>query len=350
MSEKTHQPTQRKLDDARKKGQIPRSKVLSSAVVTVSGLAATLAFAPTTHARLRAWTISMLSNGGASTTPTAALMDSAKLLAELSLPTLAAVLLAAALVSAAQSGLRVQTDAVAPKWERLDAIAGFKKLFSERQLIDTLKGLAIAALVVAFFWNGLSSLAPQAFAAWQHDGAAGFVALLSLLTPLVMKAAVLLLALGVADWALARHRHVKDLMMSHEEVKQEHKNSEGDPKHKSKRKQLHKQLANGGTARGVQKATAVVVNPTHIAIALRYDERECDAPYIVARGQEEDALKIRQEAAAAGIPIVRDIPLARTLIHYDVGEEVPEELYQAAAAILKVALEESEAQKNGGTP
>ena len=85
----------------------------------------------------------------------------------------------------------------------------------------------------------------------------------------------------------------------------------------------------------MQKATAVVVNPTHIAVALRYDEAECDAPYIVAKGREEDALKLRRAAESLGIPVVRDIPLARALVHYDVGEEVPEELYQAAAAVLE---------------
>lgn len=91
-----------------------------------------------------------------------------------------------------------------------------------------------------------------------------------------------------------------------------------------------------------------MVNPTHIAIALRYDETECDAPYIVTKGREEDALTIRKQAGQLDIPIVKDIPLARTLINYDVGEEVPEELYQAAAAILKVAMErkaEKEAAK-----
>ena len=83
----------------------------------------------------------------------------------------------------------------------------------------------------------------------------------------------------------------------------------------------------------------MVVNPTHIAVALRYAPDECEAPYLVAKGREEDALAIRREAKALGISIVRDIPLARSLIHYDVGEEIPEELYRAAAAVLKVALE-----------
>ncbi|MBS1150521.1 MAG: flagellar biosynthesis protein FlhB, partial [Myxococcaceae bacterium] len=98
----------------------------------------------------------------------------------------------------------------------------------------------------------------------------------------------------------------------------------------------------GGAARGVHKATAVVVNPTHIAVALRYDEAECDAPYIVAKGQEADALNLKRAAKDLGIPVVRNIPLARSLVQFDVGEEVPEELYQAAAALLKVALEKKD--------
>ena len=247
--------------------------------------------------------------------------------------------LAAFLSAVAMSGFQFNAEVVSPKLERIDFTEGVKKLFSARQLIDVLKGLAVAAIIGWLFWSAVEANAAFALASLQHDGGRAFAALVSLLQPVVLKAAVVLLVLGVGDWALARKRHLKDLMMSHQEVKQEHKNSDGDPHQKAKRKSLHKQLSAGGAARGGQKATAVVVNPTHLAIALRYAEDECEAPYIVARGREEDALKIRKEAEALGIPVIRDIPLARSLIHYDVGEEVPEELYQAAAAILKVALE-----------
>ena len=132
-------------------------------------------------------------------------------------------------------------------------------------------------------------------------------------------------------------------------LKQEHKDSEGDPHHKAARKSLHRQAALGGPARGVHKASAVVVNPTHIAVALRYDEAEADAPYIVAKAREEDALRLRREARRLGIPVLKDIPLARALIHYDVGEEVPEELYRAAAAILKVSLQMRDADTSPGS-
>ncbi len=343
MSDKTHQPTAKKLKDAQKKGQIARSKLFASASVTLGGLTATLLFVDDTAQRLLTWTRETLSNHD--TAPSLALEQGVRLLATCVAPSLAGAMLGAIAASVAQSGLQLQADAVAPKLERLNFIEGFKKLFSVRQLIDVLKGLLVAAIIGWLFWSAVESNGPLAFNALQHDGLRAYVALLTLLRPVVLKAAVVLLVLGVADWALAKKRHVDDLMMSHQEVKQEHKNAEGDPHQKAKQKSLRKQIANGGTARGVQKASAIVVNPTHLAIALRYAEDECDAPYIVAKGQEEDALKIRKEAAALGIPVVRDIPLARSLIHYDVGEEVPEELYQAAAAILKVALESNEGEK-----
>ena len=344
MSEKTHQPTDHKLREARKKGQIPRSKLFTSAAVTLGGLAGTLAFSSETAVRLRGWATALLSLRP--TAPADALVEGLRVLASCAAPTLGGALVGSLCASVATSGLQLNVSHVSPQLDRIDPFQGAKKLFSARQLIDVLKGLLVAGVVAAILWSGVRDAGPDVFRAIAYSGPTAMAVTLRVLGPLVVKASVVLLVLGVADWALARHRHVKDLMMSHEEVKQEHKNSEGDPHHKSQRKALHKQIAAGGPARGVQKATAVVVNPTHIAVALRYDESECDAPYIVAKGREEDALKIRKDAQSLGIPVVRDIPLARSLVHYDMGEEVPEELYKAAAAVLKVAMEST--AKNEG--
>ena len=345
MSDKTQQPTDKKLKDAQKKGQIPRSKLFTSAAVTLGGLSVTLVFSDDTARRLVGWTQSLLS--APETPPVEAINQAVRVLALCAAPSLVGATCAALVAAAAMSGLQFNADVVSPKLERIDFTEGVKKLFSVRQLVDVLKGLAVAAIVGWIFWSAVQSNASSALNSLQYDGGSAFAALVTLLRPVVLKASVVLVVLGVGDWALAKRRHVKDLMMSHHEVKQEHKNSDGDPHQKAKRKSLHKQISAGGAARGVQKATAVVVNPTHIAVALRYDEAECEAPYIVARGREEDALKIRKEAEALGIPVVRDIALARSLVHYDVGEAVPEELYQAAAAILKVALEVGETTKNG---
>jgi type III secretion protein U len=152
---------------------------------------------------------------------------------------------------------------------------------------------------------------------------------------------VLLLAtvIGVVDLVLARRRHRRSLRMSRDEVRREHREQEGDPRHRAHRRAAHRQLLASGRARGVKAASVVVVNPVHLAVALRWAPEECDAPYLVARGRGTDARAIRAEALGAGIPVVRDIALARGLVQYDVGEEVPEELFRAAAVVLQRALD-----------
>jgi type III secretion protein U len=231
---------------------------------------------------------------------------------------------------------------VIPQWSRINPGAGFKRLFGARQWVDLLKALVIAAVVLAVIWTSVRKGGPEVFRLTRLEGAAALRVILHLLAAAAWRAGCVLLVLGALDYLWARRRHLKDLMMTRQERKEDHKNAEGNPQHKGRRKALHRQLLAGGTARGVQKATCIVVNPTHIAVALRYDQTEADAPYIVAKGCEEDALKMRKQAKEQGIPVVKDIPLARSLVHYDVGEEIPEELYKAAAAVLKVALEARE--------
>jgi type III secretion protein U len=335
MSDKTEQPSPKRLRDARRKGQIPRSRLLSSSAVTLGGLLGFTAFAPEGFERLKDWTARLLLNQEA----TGVWEEALGLLVRLSAPALGGALLASLLVSVAMVGLELNTEHVAPKLERLSPIAGFKRLFSVRSLVEVGRALLVVGVVGVLVWNEVEEVGPDALRAAWLDGAFGLTGLVGHLEPLARRLACVLLVLGGADYALARARHVKDLMMTREEVKREHKESEGDPRHKSHRQALHRQLSQGGSARGVQKATAVVVNPTHIAVALRYESEECDAPYLVAKGQEEDALALRQEARRLGIPVIRDVPLARSLIPYDVGEPIPEELYQAAAAVLRVAME-----------
>jgi type III secretion protein U len=336
--DKQFEPSAQKLKQAREQGNLARSKLFTASAATLGGLVGTLVSARTTAARLGGWARSQWSLP--QTSPEAALRQGLDVLASGLLPTLAGAMLGALASAVATAGLGVQADLVLPKLERVDPFSGFKKLVSPKQALEVAKGLAVAGVLLALAWRGVVSATPLVLAGAQHDGAQALTAALSQWQPLVLRCAVALLGLGVADFAWARQRHHKELMMSREEMKQEHKNSEGDPHAKAHRKHLQKQLAQGGRARSVKQATAVVVNPTHIAIALRYDEAECDAPYIVARGREEDAMSIRREAQTHGVPIVKDVPLARSLIHYDVGEEIPEELYRAAAAVLKVAQEQ----------
>lgn len=346
MSEKTEKPTPQKLREARRKGQVAKSRMLSGAAVTVAGVFAFLASAPMGWARLQRFCTTLFVEQAM--TVEAAAVEGLVVLGWLGAPALLAAMAAAFVSNAAQAGLQAQPALLLPKLERVSLAAGVKRLFSMRQVMDTLKNLAIAAVVALLVWFAVEGAARDVFRAVWLDGPGSLMATVAQLPPLLVRLSLVMGVMALGDYALARHRHVKDLMMSREDLKQEHKNSEGDPHAKSKRKSLHRALANAGPARGVHKATAVVVNPTHIAVALRYAPEECEAPYIVATGRDEDALAIRREAKRQQIPVLRDVPLARSLIHYDVGEEIPEELYRAAAAILKTALELQERDPRPG--
>ncbi len=336
VSDKPHDPSPQRLKEARKQGQLARSKPLTNGCATLGGLVGLAVVGSTGAAPLRRLVTQLLIDTPA---PTAAFTLALDAFARLTLPVFVGAVLGGAAAAIATTGLEVDFGRLTPKFERLNPLEGAQKLVGVKQWLETGRGLALGLVVLLV---GASWLEDElvGLGAWLDatDGAV-LEATLGRLRALALKLCALVLGLGLFDYALARRRLKKQLMMSHEEVKQEHKNSEGDPHHKSHRKSLHRQLANQGPARGAKTATAVVVNPTHIAVALRYVPDECDAPYIVAKGKDDAALAIRREAGAHAIPIVKDVPLARSLIHFDVGEAVPEELYRAAAAVLAVALE-----------
>jgi type III secretion protein U len=196
----------------------------------------------------------------------------------------------------------------------------------------------------------MRSQGPLILRSVSREGVGTFALVLRFLEGLLVRGCLTLLILGGLDYVLAWRRHRKELMMTRDELKKEHRESEGDPRHRAQRRALHRALALGGPARGVQRATAVVVNPTHIAVALRYAPDECEAPYLVAKAREGEAVVLRGEAQRRGIPVVRDVALARSLVNYDVGEEIPEELYRAAAVVLKLAARSLSQIPDGAAP
>ncbi|MGC4116485.1 MAG: EscU/YscU/HrcU family type III secretion system export apparatus switch protein [Myxococcales bacterium] len=343
MSEKTEQPSAQRLREARKQGNIARSKALASAAATLCGFVALGASVPSVAADSARYTREALLSAGASATPVHLAVGRAwEVLFAACIPVLAAVMLGAVAGAGLQVGVAFNPSAIGFKLEKLSPASGFKRVFSKKNLFEVLKAAVVVSVVLYLTWSTARDAAPVAS---RLPGASSLVlswnALFQLVHGLALKTLGFAAAYGALDYLLERRSHIKGLMMSREELKQEHKESEGDPHHKAKRKAAHKALLNGTVARGVQKATVVVVNPTHVAVALRYAPEEAAAPTIVAKGVEDEAARIRFLARQFKVPMVRDVPLARTLVRYDLGEEVPEELYLAAAAVLNKVFEMS---------
>jgi flagellar biosynthesis protein FlhB len=248
---------------------------------------------------------------------------------------LGAAALAALIVGIAQTRGLFTLGAIRADLGRLSPAAGLKRAFGGAAALLVGKGLLKAVLVGALAWlvvrpflGGLSALA----GAPVPRVAAVFGALAGRLALYVALAAM---ALGAFDYLLARRRHLRGLRMSHEEVRRESKESEGDPAHRAERMRLHRELAEQRMVADVRRADLVVVNPEHIAVALRYDKDGAGAPVVVARGERLLAERIRAVAREAGVPIFRDVSLARSLRGLDEGTEIPVALYEPIAELFR---------------
>ena len=344
--EKTEEPSAKKLRDARRRGEVPKSRDFTTALVVLATGGALVASADgALHALESALRLALR----AAATPDA---DPALLGAGLALgvdaaaPVLAAAVVAGFVGAFLQVGGLVTVDPIKPKPERLNPIQGLKNIFSQKQLVELLKTL-LKLLVIGFVaWQGLRDATRGVAGLAARDAGAALAATGELVTTLLFRVGGTLLAIGVLDVLYQRWRHRQDQKMTKEEVKREHKEAEGDPHAKQQRERVHREIVEHDAVEQVRRADVLVVNPTHLAVALRYEEGETDAPEVVARGQEHLARRMIEAAREAGVPIMRDVPLARALFDLEVGEETPEPLYEAVAAILQAAW----AERDGEAP
>ncbi len=343
MSDKTEDPTPKRLRKAREEGD---SGASAFAAQSLAFLAA-LAVLPAALRATATWSEGAMREAiaaAASAEPSLAVAPSTLALDLLGLvvPALLAVALTGAVSGVVQAGGGIATKKLAPDLGRLGVFKGLKGLFSTDRLFAVARALLGAAAVAYLAYRGLRDHAGEA---------ARLSGRLSYLVPwlevvargLARDAALVGLALAVLDLVVTRRAWTKRLRMSKEEVKREHKESEGDPELKAARERAHHELLASATVANVRTATVVVVNPTHIACALRYDEKEGDeAPVVVASGEGDLAARIVRAAHDYGVPVVRDVPVARALRELEIGDAIPEALYEAIAEILRDLHEEEE--------
>lgn len=338
--QKTEKPTPRKLQDARKKGQIPKSVDL---VQWLTLLAASFLLPSTLEALVRQvgtdFQTTFAVAGTGEMGPTLAHVASSSGAAALGLiPLFALVVVSSIIGMAAQGGVVLTVDPIKPKKERVSPKAGFKRIFGPQALMET--GKAVVRLVV------LSILvATTLFAAGRDHLIANGLALRTS-TELLVDQIVILLRLaafigsvvGLADYAFQRWQSMKKLKMSKQEIKQEAKSSEGDPMTKGRRRQAHQKLNRNQMLSAVNGAAVVVVNPSHYSVALAYAD-DGSAPVVVAKGTDELAFRIRERARLADVPIVESPPLARALhASVEVNDPIPESFFEAVAIVLAFVM------------
>lgn len=350
--EKTEEPTDKKLKDARRDGETVKSADLSFALLL---FAASLGFAlggPTLAEHMRAMMHIALDVGAnsqdGSLRPAATGIVTQAVL--LSIPVFIAMFAALAAV-AAQIGFAISFKPLEPKFSAINPASGLKRIFSLRSFIDLAKTVVKAAIIAAVLYKSLLLLSPLIVGIAYEPVMDVIQISWSAIIRLLAIAGVVYLVLGAADYGIQQWLFTRDHRMSKDEVKRENKESDGDPQLKGKRKQVAREIVEGNPEPRVARSQVVIVNPTHYAVAVRYMPDEYDLPRIVAKGIDADALEIRRMAERNGVPIVGNPPLARALYLTPLDSAIPESCFKAVAAVL-TWVEDMAAQggEAGGMP
>ncbi len=338
-SERTEQPTPRRLAKAREKGQVPQSQELISAVTLIALLAVTAIFAP----ELLQWLTNQLKNGFSCQNSvfcdqqTFMNFMGEKIIDCMAVSSFAfaAILGGSILSSIALSGLNFAPEALELKWSEINPASGIQKLINAKTavnlLISILKLTFVSIIVWVYLRDKLETLAGLRWG-WSEQI---IVMIAKVVFGASIRICIALFIIGLADAFYQKWKYIDDLKMTKQEVKEDHKATEGSPQTKARIRRVQFSLATKRMLQEVPKANVVLVNPTHVAVAIRYEVEEMDSPVVVAKGADYIAEKIREKARAYGIPIIRRPELARTIYStVDIGKVIPPALYVAVAEVL----------------
>ena len=341
--EKTEEASPQKLKQSRDKGQVAKSQDAIQALGFVIVFATVALTLNSTAEQLQKFLYASLESAvrRGDDLPTVLDVANEALYATMfaSLPALGAALIAGLVSNYMQVGFLFTTEPLTPDIKKLNPVDGFKNLFSKKKLVESLKQLIKFTVVSYVAYGAMEESMREIVLAARLDLWTGVYLGGQIMYNIAVRVAFLFVIIASADFFWQRHIYMKDMMMSKYDVKQEYKQSEGDPHQKAERKALAEELILHGSQQNVQNADAVVVNPAHIAVAIKYDKENGGAPKIVAKGMRKNAETIKEIARQAGVPILRNVPLAQALHKLDLEEEIPEELYEAVAEVLNFVYE-----------
>jgi flagellar biosynthetic protein FlhB len=336
---KTEDPTGKKVDDARKKGMVGRSTDLNSAIVLLAGTTLIWKFSDRLVQGMKNTMVeSFMAIGNFEDIP-GMLQDMGRQgmigILWMLMPIVLGITLISVSGTLVQGGFLWSWEALGPNFGKVFSLSGFKKLLSPASFVEIAKGVAKMFIVALIAYMVVSSHYEQYLGLADMSLTQFCSMLFSVSLEVIFKSTSVLLFLGVADLVYQKRKLNKDLKMSKTEVKDEARQSDGDPHIKGKIRSLRLQMHRNFMMKELPKATVVITNPTFIAIAVRYDQGVDAAPVVVAKGKRLIAERIRDVAKANDIPIVEDKPLARSLFEVvEPGEAIPEEFFAAVAEIL----------------
>lgn len=347
--EKTEQPTPKRLREARKKGDVAKSRDLSMVfvMIVVFTTIAIMAGYISNQIQFLMEKCFTLARGG-SVSPSDLLMIGR--LAFVTLvkvlgPVLIAGVVSAVAIGMVQVGGVMTAEPLKPKMEKLNPVEGFKNMFKVVTFIELAKNLVKLSLVIYLAYQTISAYMDQILLSSKVNIIESVSMTGAIVYSFFVKVAAVFFAIALFDMAIQRWNYLKKHRMSKEEVKREYKQDEGDPIIKGERRRIHREMVFGDVRQNVKNADAVVSNPVHVAVAIQYKRAEMAAPEVVAKGQRQYAEMILKIAREEGVPVIRNIPLAWSLLQIEEGEAIPEDLYEPVAEMLSLVYEMKEHTK-----
>ncbi|MBF0497002.1 MAG: flagellar biosynthesis protein FlhB [Deltaproteobacteria bacterium] len=338
--EKTEQPSGKRRSEAREKGQVPQTPEVASVAVLFVSIGIFYYLGQGMIRRLmanmqgmleRCATIAPLNVSDTNSLGIEMLKDMAMVL----LPLFFAGVIVAVLANIVQVGWMVSWDSVKPKFSNINPMSGISQIFSVQGLVELIKNILKLTIVGVVAYRAVKNEIPM-LTQIMDIGIWDMLAYMCLVCfRILLWCAVMLLILALLDWAYKKWTHEQQLKMTKQEVKDESKQMEGDPMVKARIRRIQREMARKRMMEAVPKADVVITNPTHFAVALKYEENKMNAPTVTAKGADEVAKRIRELAKEHNVPTLENAPLARALYkQVDIGREVPADLFQAVAEIL----------------
>jgi flagellar biosynthetic protein FlhB len=352
--EKTEEPTPERLRKLRKEGNVPKSQDINVAISFLGVFCVLAGVFPYIgdqmfglfHTAVRAGIhVDSMGTALVSGMLYEALVTFAKIVA----PATAAAFVLGLSLNVAQVGFMFTLKPITPDVKKINPVNGFKNLVNKKKLVELIKTTFKFIVVSYLSYLALRSALRDVVLIVRSELLIGLRVIGAIVWDFCIKIGAVFVVIAAFDAFYQKKRYIKENMMSKYDVKQEYKQSEGDPHHKAARRQFHQEILNSAAPSNVRGADVAITNPQHIFVALKYDrEKEDGAPEVVAKGEGIWADKLKEAAKQYGVPIVRNVPLAQALNKLDIGDEIPEELYEAVAEVLNFVYQLAEEQKKRG--